>query len=461
MNRPGVKMLFERISAEGLAHFSYLVGSGSKAFVVDPRRDCGVYVDRAGQENMRITHVFETHRNEDYVTGSLELAERTGAKVLHGPGAERGYGEALGDGDRFGFGELELTALRTPGHTGDSMTYVLGQVGGPSFAAFTGDALFVGDVGRTDLLGPESTERLSRVLFRSLHQKILALDDGVLVCPAHGAGSVCGGDIGEREFSTIGLERSQNPMLRLGEDEFVRRKAEERLDFPPYFRRMESMNVGRRPAMSGMPDPWPMPPKEFAEAMRAGGLVLDVRMAESFAGACIKDALSIWIDGLAPYAGWILPYDRPILLVTSSRADLDRAVRTLVRMGFDDIRGFLRGGMAQWLKEGMRYETIPTMSVHQLRRAMNEGEVFLLDPRPQHEWEEYRVPGAAHIFVGELERRLGEVPQDRPVACMCSSGFRGSMAAALLKWKGYSDARNVLGGIGAWRAAGYEVEEGP
>lgn len=455
-------MKFERISAEGLAHFSYFIGMGKSAFVVDPRRDCEIYQEMARKEGMVISHIFETHRNEDYAIGSLELRERTGAAIHHGPREDWHYGSVLQDGDRFGFGQLELRAIHTPGHTDEHMAYALmdNKSGGEATAVFTGDALFVGEVGRTDLMGPQHLERLSHALYSSLHERILTLGDGALMCPAHGAGSVCGGDINEREFSTIGLERAQNPMLQLSEDEFVRRKLKEHLDRPPYFRRMEAMNLGERMAMNGIPDPWPLSPSEIGDAIREGAVVLDVRMAESFAGAYIKGAINIWIDGLAQYAGWLLPYDRPLALVVADPVQVDRTTRILMRMGYDNIIGYLKGGMSQWLREGREFDRLPTMSVHELKEAMERDEVFILDPRPAHEWEEYRVPGSHHLFVGELKRHIPEVPRDRTVACLCSSGFRGSMSAAILREHGFGNARNVLGGIGAWRSAGYEVEDG-
>jgi len=454
-------LLVERVESEGLAHFSYIVVEGSKAFVVDPRRDCEVYLEVARREGARITHVFETHRNEDYAIGSMEIMERTGAKAFHGPGLDFDYGETLVDGQTFVFGNLELKALHTPGHTEESMSYVLIDKGSGDEAVvvFTGDALFVGDVGRTDLPGLEKRERLSHALYRSLHQKLMTLGDGVIVHPAHGAGSVCGGDISERAFSTMGLEKLQNPLLRLDEEEFVKDRMEQKLDRPPYFRRMEEMNVHRHQAMSGLPAPSPLAPKELKAALDKGGRLLDLRMPNSVSGAYIKGATSIWLDGLAAYVGWLMPYDAPIYLVVEDPLQVERAVRILVRMGYDNIAGYLRGGMSQWLREGQPYETLPTLNVHQTRDLVRQGKAVILDPRPGHEWEEVRVPGAKHVFVGELQSRLSEVPKVTKVACMCSAGFRGSMAAVMLRNLGYENVLNVLGGIGAWKAAGFGTEE--
>ena len=428
--------------------------------MIDPRRDCDVYLDKVRKAGARVTHIFETHRNEDYAIGSMEVAERTGAKIFHGSGLDWDYGEELDDGRAFSFGSLELKAIHTPGHTDESMSYALYDKGSgdEAVAVFTGDALFVGDVGRTDLPGPDKRGRLSYALFDSIHKRLLPLGDGCIVYPGHGAGSVCGGDISERPFSTIGLERKQNPMLQLDEVEFVRRKMEERLDRPPYFRRMEVMNLRKHLPMSGLPEPAPLTPKAFSEAATQGALVIDVRMPHSVAGAFIRGATSIWLDGLAVYAGWLLPYDRPLLLVTEDPGQLERAVRILVRIGYDNIAGYLRGGMSQWTREGMPYETLPTLNVEQAKDLKDKGQAFFLDPRPDHEWDEIRVPGTKHIFVGELEARLEELPRLTKLVCMCSAGFRGGMAAVMLHNLGFENTYNVLGGIGAWKAAGYPTE---
>ena len=251
-------MIFERIKSEGLAHNSYLIGSGGIAAVIDPRRDCQVYADLARQRGLRITYIFETHRNEDYVIGSLELSHVTGAEIYHCPGLEWKYGNELRDGQEFRFGSLRLTALHTPGHTDESMSYVLvDAASGPaSVVVFTGDALFAGDVGRTDLYGAEQTPRLAATLYDSLFNRILPLGDGTMLCPAHGAGSVCGMNISNRDESTLGIERVQNPLLQIKDrDAFVRYKVAEKPERPYYFSRMEKMNLEGPPVLGSLPAP--------------------------------------------------------------------------------------------------------------------------------------------------------------------------------------------------------------
>jgi hydroxyacylglutathione hydrolase len=259
-------LIFERIKSEGLAHFSYFVGSEKEAVIIDPRRDCQVYLDLARREEMEIKYVFETHRNEDYVIGSRELSHLTKAKIFHGPGLDFGYGETIKEGELFTFGTMKLIAIHTPGHTDESMSYALVDTNSSdkTIMVFSGDTLFVGDVGRTDLYGPKEAPRLAESLYDSIFNKILPLGDGVILCPAHGAGSICGGAISDREWSTLGLERLHNPTLRKTREEFIRFKVAEHLERPPYFREMEKYNLEGPPLLKQMPN-LPSLPQTFSK----------------------------------------------------------------------------------------------------------------------------------------------------------------------------------------------------
>ncbi len=456
-------MSITRIVSEGLAHFSYFLANEGTASVIDPRRDCDIYLDLARKAGVQITRIFETHRNEDYVVGSLELFERTGAEIFHGSGLDWGYGTTLSDGQRFPLGGFELMALQTPGHTEESVSYVLydDSTHLDAAAVFTGDALFAGEVGRTDLLGHDQTARLAGLLYDSIHNRILPLGDGTLLFPAHGAGSVCGNDISEREFTTVGIEKRSNPLLKLNKRDFTEHKTSERLDTPPYFRRMERLNISKRPTLTGLPEPRPLPPKAFAAARSRGAVIVDTRGPESFAGAHIEGSESIWLAGLASYAGWLLPYDIPLLLVAEDPIHVETAVQILVRMGFDNIAGYLRGGLTQWCHDAMPFKTLRTASVEELKAMLDAKEnIMVLDPRPHHEWAKVHLSEARHIFVGELERNLAQVPKDKLIASMCSVGFRGGMAAAILRKNGYQNVVNILGGVSAWTTAGYPVVKG-
>lgn len=454
-------MIFERIKSEGLAHLSYFVGSGDEAIVVDPRRDCQVYFELARKEGMKIKYIFETHRNEDYVIGSLELRELTGAEIYHGPGVDFKYGNTLHDGQEFSFGSMKLTALHTPGHTDESMSYTLTDPdsGKEPLMVFTGDALFVGEIGRTDLYGPEEAPRLAANLYDSIFNKILPLGDGVILCPAHGAGSICGGAISKREYSTLGLERLQNPALqRTDKEEFIKFKLEEKLEFPPYFKKMEEYNLQGPSLLKGLPVPELLSPKGFRAAMEKGAVVVDTRMAHSFGGAHIKNSYGIWLRGLPSFAGWMLPYDKPILLVLEEEDKLETAVRYLVRIGYDNIAGYLNGGIAAWYMKALPVDSLNLISVQDLKDMIEKNEeMVLLDVRRDDEWDEGHIEGAKHIYVGYLENNLDKIPRESRIVVYCDSSRRSNIAASILKRNGYSKVYNVLGSMTAWKNAGYEV----
>ncbi|AAM32627.1 MBL fold metallo-hydrolase [Methanosarcina mazei] len=454
-------MIFERIKSEGLAHLSYFVGSGNEAIVIDPRRDCQIYFDIARREGMKIKYIFETHRNEDYVIGSLELKELTDAEIYHGKGVDFKYGIFVSDGQEFNFGSMKLTALHTPGHTDESMSYALTypESGKAPLMVFTGDALFVGDVGRTDLYGPEEIPRMAANLYESIFNKILPLGDGVILCPAHGAGSLCGGAISKREYSTLGLERIQNPALqRTDKEEFIKFKLEEKLEFPPYFKKMEQYNLQGPPLLKGLPVPELLFPKEFVKEMEKGAMVVDTRMPHSFGGAHIKGSYGIWLKGLPYYAGWVLPYDKPILLVLEEKDQLETAVSYLVRIGYDSIAGFLNGGISSWYMKALPVESLNLISVQSLKDKIEKNEeMVILDVRRDEEWEKGHIEGARHVYVGHLEENLDKVPRNSPIIVYCDSSRRSNIAASILKKKGYDMVYNVLGSMTAWKNAGYKV----
>lgn len=454
-------MIFERIESAGIAHNSYFIGSGGSAVVIDPRRDCQVYVDYAQQKGLRIKHILETHRNEDYVVGSIELNSITGAEIYHGPGLDWKYGNTLRDGQQFRIGNLRLMAMHTPGHTDESMSYAVADLatGQATVMVFTGDALFVGDVGRTDLYGPDEASRLASDLYDSIFNKLLPLGDGVVLCPAHGGGSVCGLHIASRAESTIGIERIQNPALqKKDKHEFVRYKLAEKPEKPPYFSQMETYNLQGPPLLGCLPLPAPLTPAEFRGERDRGAILVDTSEPAAFGGAHIKGAYSIWLEGLPIFAGWVLPYDKPILLVLEDQSHLERAVRYLIRAGYDRIIGYLRDGIEGWYNAGFPTQSLPLLSVHQLKNMLDRHEkLVVLDTRGQDEWESGHIAGSLHIYVGHLEQRLAEVPGDKPIAVICNVGHRAGLGASILLRAGYPEVYNVLGSVRAWIAAGFPV----
>ncbi len=454
-------MLFERIKSAGIAHNSYLIGSGSDAAVIDPRRDCQVYIDQAQQRGLKIKYIFETHRNEDYTIGSIELANITGAEIYHGPGLDWKYGHTLSDRQEFRIGLLKLTAIPTPGHTDESMSYAVVDLasGEATVMVFTGDTLFAGDVGRTDLYGLEAAPRLAANLYDSVFHKLLPLGDSVIICPAHGAGSVCGLRIADRDESTIGIERAQNPMLQIRDkNDFIKYKVAEKPERPHYFSQMETYNLEGPPLLGCFPLPVPLTPAEFRQEMGLGAVVVDTSEPAAFGGAHIKGAYSIWLEGLPAFAGWVIPYDKPILLVLEDQAHLEKAVTYLIRAGYDWIVGYLRDGTEGWYNAGLPTENLPLLSVHQLKSKLDRGEELLvLDTRGQNEWDSGHIKGSLHIHVGSLEERLAEVPGDKPVAVICSVGHRAGLGASILLRAGYPAVYNVLGSVRAWAAAGFPL----
>jgi len=457
-------MIFQRVRSEGLAHISYVIGSGSEVAVIDPRRDCQAYINIAKREGAKIKHVFETHRNEDYVIGSIELANLMSARIYHGSGVQFEYGRRLKDGQEFAIGALKLVAIRTPGHTDEGMSYAVAdlEAGEEPVMVFTGDTLFVGDVGRVDLYGPKEAPRMAGNLYDSIFKRILPLGDGTILCPAHSSGSVCGGAISEREESTLGLERAQNPALQKGKRDFIRFKIAERHERPPYFRMMERYNLEGPPLLRHLPDPDPLSPRDFRKRMEAGALVVDTRKPAAFGGAHIKGSYSIWLEGLPSQAGWMLPYDTPILLVLEDRGYLDRAVRYLVRLGYDRIGGYLCGenscGVEAWYNEALKTEHLGLLTVQELKARMEVGDkIVVLDVRRDDEWEDGHIGGAMHIPLSHLKERLKEVPRNLPIAVVCNVGNRASLGASILRREGYGEVYNVLGSMTAWRNAAYPM----
>jgi hydroxyacylglutathione hydrolase len=453
--KEGRAMILERITSKGLAHFSYLVGSDGEGAVIDPRRDCGIYVERARRLGMRIRYVFETHRHEDFVTGSVDLSRITGSTILHGPGTPFAFGSTVYDGQEFALGKIRLKALHTPGHTVESMSYALYDTtaGNAAVAVFTGDTLFANGVGRADLEGP--VPEMAGLLYDSITGRLIPLGDGAAVFPAHGEGSVCGIGIGKRTVSSIGVERALNPALQVSREEFVRQRIEERHELPAYFKNVEKWNTDGPPPMEGPPRPAPLRAEEISARLHQDALVVDVRTPAAFSAAHIGGSYSLWLDGLASFAGFVLPVSAPVLLVAERLEDADRAARYLLRMSYDRIEGYLHGGLETWYAAGYTCESVPFLPVRDLAQYLSEGRrVTVLDVRSIREWESGHIEGALHIPAGQLERRTAEVPGDGPIATICGTGNRSSFASSILRRRGFTDVHTVLGGMTAWRNMG-------
>ncbi len=446
------EMLFEQVKSIGLAQYSYVVGKADEALVVDPRRDVEVYLDLAARQGYRIRYVLETHRNEDYLTGSLELAARTGAEIWHADAQlNYQYGQGVEDGQTWRIGGLTMEAMHAPGHTEGSMAYVLQDTDGRPWMVFTGDALFAGDVGRTDLLGEQRLAEMTGRLYHTLFDKILPLGDEVMVCPAHGVGSACGtAQMADRPLTTIGIERRSNSMLATSDKtEFVANAARV-LERPPYFRTMERLNLSGPPISGAVPIPTPLTVAEFDQA-RAECRVIDTRMELGFNAAHVPGSLFLWVDGLSHFAGWFLDYNRPLLLV-GEEASLHEVSTYLYRIGFDQVRGYLSGGMRAWHTSGRESDGIGMVSVKGLCRLLDEeAGIWLLDVRAEEEIAAGgAIPGAHNIHLTQLPLHLGEIPTDRPIYLFCGSGMRSTIAASILRNHGLRDLIVVRGGTSGW-----------
>lgn len=451
-------MLFRRFESEGLAHYSYIIGDGTGAAVIDPRRDIGDYLAAAAEAGTAIRLVLETHRHEDFVSGARHLAARTGAAHFHGDaGLDYEHGAPASDGQRWTLGGLTLETLATPGHTPGSVSYLAREPGGEPWMVFTGDALFAGDVGRTDLLGMDRARELAGTLHDSIFGRILPLGDGVLMWPAHGAGSSCGAGIASRERTTLGLERRLNPKLQMaGREEFIDAVAKE-LPRPSYFREMERVNLAGGPAAE-LPVLEPLAPDEFAGWL-ADAQVLDARPAAAFAAAHVPGALSAWPDGVASYAGWFLDFDRPVALVAG--AGQERIIqRRLARLGFERLVGFLAGGIVAWLTAGRAAAATRTVTVDRLCEELDEGgDAVILDVRGREEAAAAgEIPGARLVPLTELADRLDELDREEELTVFCGTGLRSMIAASLLEQRVFRRVRVALGGLRGWRSRSCPVK---
>jgi hydroxyacylglutathione hydrolase len=449
-------MFIEKFVSEGLAHFSYIVGNDNDAFVVDPKRDVDSYIQIAKSNCCRILFVFETHCNEDYLIGSLELERRTGCRIIHSDRLDFGYGEPSTENDTFDTSGIRVRIIETPGHSPESLSFVLySSFGKIPFAVFTGDALFYGNVGRTDLIGREKTAEYASMLYDSVHGKLLTLGDGTIVYPAHGAGSACGGAMADIAISTIGYERATNLMLGLTREEFIERKKKENIPLPPYFSRMADNNLNGPPLLEpSLTEAMDTP--TFATII-ANSTVVDTRSPLSFAGGHIKGSYNIWLEGLPAFAGWIVDYEKDIMLVTERQEDVEAAKWYLERVGLDKVRGYLCEGIEDWQNHGMMLEQSGLYTVDNLHDKLTQDDLFVLDVRDKEEYSEGHIPGAVNIYVGELEKRLAEVPSDRPVVSVCSTGNRSGLGASILAHGGFKTVYNLIGGMAAWKEKGYST----
>jgi glyoxylase-like metal-dependent hydrolase (beta-lactamase superfamily II)/rhodanese-related sulfurtransferase len=431
-----------------LAHASYLIGSGGEAAVVDPQRDVDQYIETAAARGLTIKYILETHLHADFVSGHRELAARTGAEIVFG--AEAGAlfpHHAVRDGDVLKLGEIELRALETPGHTPESICWLILEEGRP-VKILTGDTLFIGDVGRPDLAGGRgfTPQQMAGMLYDSLHHKLLALPDDVEVWPAHGAGSACGKNISRETSSTIGMQRRNNYALRaMSKEEFVTLMTGELAAAPAYFPLDAELNRRGAKPLSEV-KPARLDTDDAKTLIDAGAIVLDVREPDAFCAGHVRGAINIGLSGqFASWCGTLLPANEKLLVIADDEKRANEAVLRLARVGYENVAGYLLAGESAALPQ----EPLTPMSVDELH-----GEApRVLDVRRVDEYGGGHVPGALHIPLHELPRRLGEVPAG-PLAVICAGGYRSAIAASMLARAGHGELRTVIGGTAAWVRAG-------
>jgi len=460
-------MYFEQFYLGCLAHASYMLASQGEAVVVDPQRDVEIYLKAAEANHVAIRHIFETHLHADFVSGHRELASRTGARIYIGKQAEATFPHvAVQDGFHLQVGKMQITALETPGHTPESICLVVTdlvvadeQKPPAPWAVLTGDTLFLGDVGRPDLSRRYGPAELAGMLYDSLHNKVMKLADNVLVYPAHGAGSLCGRNMRAERVSTIGTERLTNYALQIkSREDFVRQLTCNLPSRPEYFLQDAEINRTGAPALSDLPVLPPVAPAELKALLAEDGIALDVRPNEQFAAGHVPGSINIALSGqFASWAGALLGLAaRPVLIAESQEAVSEARMR-LARIGLEDARGYLEGGVEAWSEAGLPLAALPQMSVEVLSEALSERlhgpGLQVLDVRRESEWEAAHIAGASWWPLDNFKVAPPEIDRSIPIAVHCKGGYRSMIACSLLQRAGFQNVVNLIGGFDAWQQA--------
>jgi len=461
-------MYFEQFYLTCLSHASYMIGSEGEGAVVDPQRDVDIYLKAADEQKLKIRHIFETHLHADFVSGHKELAARTGAKIYIGAQANAEFPHVpLSDSFEVKMGVVQIRALETPGHTPESVCLVITDEEKSSerkapqpCAVLTGDTLFIGDVGRPDLSKTHTSRELAGLLYDSLHEKLLALPDAVKVYPAHGAGSLCGRAMRAERSSTIGTERLTNYALQIASrEEFIAQLTANLPSRPDYF--LEDAEINRSGAASLMELP-PLPALSPAEVQvllqrNANVNLLDVRPGDDFAAGHVPGSINIALSGqFASWAGGILGIHSKPILIGESDEQIEEARMRLARVGIEELRGYLAGGVAAWQKAGLPVLKTAQISPQELNQKMRDGSLRaadVLDVRREGEWQAGHIADVECRALDTFPHGLPAMDGNRPAAVHCKSGYRSMIACSLLERAGHRHVLNVEGGFDAWHAA--------
>ena len=462
-------MFVKQIQIESLGNSTYLVGSeeAKVCAVVDPVRDVDIYLREAESLGLRIVYSLETHVHNDFVSGSRELAAQVGATVCSSAAGGLVFEHRrLTPGDSIDVGDVRLDVIATPGHSAEHISYLATDTsrGDGPHALFSGGALLVGGIARSDLMGDQVAPFLGRWFYRTIREELEALGDDVIVYPTHGAGSFClAAPSGSgATTTTIGQERAANPFFQAaGESEFLELALGDLPSFPSYYKRMAHINVRGPRILGGLPSMYPLAPREIWVHLQRESVALDTRNPLEYAEAHIPRSYSIPFGGSAgTWVGWLVDDDRPLVLVADDQQAREEMVRQLIRIGYDRLDGYLDGGMEAWLDARLPVAHLRTVMPGELYAQLEGGGGPVpLDVRFDNEWRAGHVPGARHIELGELTEGVSSLARDRPYATLCAAGVRASTAASVLEREGIDDVALVVGGTGAWRDAGYPLEK--
>jgi glyoxylase-like metal-dependent hydrolase (beta-lactamase superfamily II)/rhodanese-related sulfurtransferase len=457
-------LIFKQYYLGCLAHASYLIAerAGGPAAVIDPQRDVEQYIADAEELGCGIEHVFLTHLHADFIAGHLELRDRTGAAIYLGARANADYAfKPMADGSSLDLGGVRLRVLETPGHSPESISIVVydPEHGDAPYAVLTGDTLFIGDVGRPDLraaLGWRA-DQLAGMLFDSLRDKLLPLPDETLVYPAHGAGSLCGKNLSTDTVSTIGIQRQYNYALQpMSRERFIEIVTADQPDTPAYFTYDAVLNARERPTLDEALERElrPLSVRELPELIERRAQLLDTREAAEFEGAHLRGAVNIGLGGsYATWCGTILDQERPVVLIAEPGREIEAAKR-LGRIGFDNVEGYLAGGMQQLERSPELVERIERVTAGSLAEQLaSSAPPSVIDVRTPREWSEGHIDGATNLPLAQLHDRMDEIPSDTPVVVYCSGGYRSAIASSLLRKAGLREVTDLVGGLGAWESS--------
>ena len=451
-------MYFEQFYLGCLAHASYMLGSQGEAVVFDPQRDVEIYLEAAKQHGLSIRHIFETHLHADFVSGHKELAARTGARIYIGARAGATFPHVdVSQGFDLRAGKIRITALETPGHTPEGICLVITdeEKSPEPYAVLTGDTLFIGDVGRPDLSPAHTSAELAGMLYDSLHDKLLQLGDDVLVYPAHGAGSLCGRNMRAERSSTIGTERLTNYALQIkSRKEFIEQLTTNLPARPDYFLKDAQINREGAPALDELPELPAIPAAELKSLLNQDVPALDVRPGDTFAAAHIPGSVNIALSGqFAAWAGTILGLSSRPVLIADTPQQLTEARLRLARVGIEDVRGYLQGGIQGWKEAGFELAELPQMTVQELDQRLHKQKLHVLDVRREPEWASGHIQEAKWWPLDKFSLALPPAEKNAPLAVHCKGGYRSMIACSLLQRAGFGNVINVIGGFDAWQQA--------